>query len=55
MDEQAQAQAQAQAQIFLNINRELTCVSQALTAQGILSTILKFDGYPKNFRDWENL
>ena len=52
MDEQAQAQAQAQAQIFLNINRELTSVSQALTAQGISSTVLKFDGNPKNFREW---
>ena len=46
MDEQAQAQAQAQSQIFLNINRELTSVSQALTAQDISSTVLKFDGDP---------
>lgn len=52
MDEQAQAQAQAQAQIFLNINRELTSVSQALTAQGISTTVSKFDGNPKNFREW---
>lgn len=52
MDEQAQAQAQAQAQIFLNINRELTSVSQALTAQGISNTVSKFDGNPKNFREW---
>ena len=51
-DEQAQAQAQAQAQVFININRELANVSQALTAQGISNIVLKFDGNPKNFREW---
>ncbi|MCG7878548.1 MAG: zinc finger domain-containing protein [Candidatus Thiodiazotropha taylori] len=52
MDEQAQAQAQAQAQIFLNINRELSNVSQTLTTQGISHTVSKFDGNPKHFREW---
>ena len=55
---QAQAQAQAQpqvdpaAQAFLNIQVELANVSQALTTQGVSTSVLKFDGNSKNYREW---
>lgn len=56
-DGQAQAQAQANpqdpaVQAFHNLRLELSNVSQALTAQGISSTVVKFDGNPKNYREW---
>ena len=49
---QPQLQAQAQhvdpaAQAFLNIQFELANVSQALTTQGVSSSVIKFDGNPK--------
>lgn len=55
---QAQAQAQAQpqvdpaAQAFLNIQLELANVSQALTTQGVSTSVIKFDGNSRNFREW---
>ena len=39
-------------QVFANLTQELTNVSKALTAQGISNTVLRFDGYPKNCREW---
>lgn len=51
-DEQVEAQAQAQAQIFMNINRELSNVSQTLTTQGILNLVPTFHGNTKHFREW---
>lgn len=54
-DGQAQAQAQAQdpaVQAFQNLRLELSNVSQALTTQGISSVVARFDGNPKNFREW---
>ena len=44
--------ALAQAQLFLNINRELTNLSQTLTTQGISTVVQKFDGQSRNFREW---
>ena len=54
---QPQLQAQAQhvdpaAQAFQNIQLELANVSQALTTQGVSSSVIKFDGNPKNYREW---
>ena len=54
-DGQAQAQAQAQdpaVQAFQNLRLELSNVSQAFTTQGISSVVARFDGNPKNFREW---
>ena len=39
-------------QVFANLTQELTNVSQALTAQGISNIVLRFDGNPKNYREW---
>lgn len=55
MAQQAQAQAQPidpAAQAFQNIQLELANVSQALTTQGVSSSVLKFDGTPRNYREW---
>ena len=56
MTSQAQAQAQPQvdpaAQAFLNIQVELANVSQALTTQGVATSVFKFDGNSKNYREW---
>ena len=41
-------------QVFANLTQELTNVSQALTAQGISNIVLRFDGNPKNYREWIN-
>ena len=54
---QPQLQAQAQhvdpaAQAFQNIQLKLANVSQALTTQGVSSSVIKFDGNPKNYREW---
>ena len=35
---------------FNNLTLELSNVSQALSAQGISSSVVKFDGNPKKFR-----
>lgn len=56
----ADGQAQAQGplpqnpavQAFNNLRLELSNVSQALTVQGISTTVSKFDGNPKNYREW---
>lgn len=40
------------AQVFHNLTLELNSVSNALTAQGISNTVIKFDGNPKNYREW---
>ena len=39
-------------QVFANLTQELTNVSQALTARGISNIVLRFDGNPKNYREW---
>ena len=60
MAQQGQAQAQAQpqpqvdpaAQAFLNIQLEFANVSQALTTQGVSTSVLKLDGNSKNYREW---
>lgn len=39
-------------QAFQNLWVELANVTQALTAQGISSIVSRFDGNPKNFREW---
>lgn len=55
-DGQAQAQGplpqDPAVQAFNNLRLELSNVSQALTAQGISTTVVKFDGNPKNYREW---
>lgn len=40
------------ADVFRNLNIELTNVSNALTAQGISNIVVRFDGSPKNYREW---
>ena len=40
------------AEAFNNLTLELSNVSQALSAQGISSSVVKFDGNPKKFREW---
>ena len=55
MADQNQAQAQALdpgMQAFQNLRLEVADISQALAAQGISSTISKFDGNPKHFWEW---
>ena len=42
------ADLQDVAQVFTNLTLELSNVSNALTAQGISSAVIKFDGNPKN-------
>ena len=39
-------------QAFQNLRLEVANISQALAAQGISSTISKFDGNPRHFREW---
>ena len=39
-------------QFSININRELTNVSQTLTTQGILNIVPTFHGNTKNYREW---
>lgn len=39
-------------QAFNNFRLELSNVSQALTAQGISTTVSKFNGTPKKYREW---
>ena len=39
-------------QVFANLTRELTNISHSLTAQGISNIVLRFDGNPKNYREW---
>ena len=46
------ADLQDVAQVFTNLTLELSNVSNALTAQGISSAVFKFDGNPKNYREW---
>ena len=40
------------AQAFLNLRLELASVSQALAAQGISTSVPKFDGSSKQYREW---
>ena len=47
-----QMQVDPAVQVFANLTQELTNVSQALTAQGISNIVLRFDGNPKNYREW---
>lgn len=53
-DGQGQGKGQQQvtqdpvAQAFQNLQMEISNVSYALTAQGISSTVVRFDGNPKN-------
>ena len=49
---QPQVQVDPAVQAFQNLRVELANVTQALTAQGISSIVNKFDGNPKNFREW---
>ena len=49
---QAPMQVDPAVQVFANLTQELTNVSQALTAQGISNIVLRFDGNPKNYREW---
>lgn len=59
-DGQGQGQGQGQqqvpqdpvAQAFQNLQLEIANVSHALTAQGISSSVVKFDGNPKNYKEW---
>ena len=46
------ADLQDVAQVSTNLTLELSNVSNALTAQGISSAVFKFDGNPKNYREW---
>ena len=39
-------------EVFQALNNELTNVSNALTAQGISNIVVKYDGSPKNYREW---
>ena len=51
MQQPVQMQTQDPAkQVFANLTQELTNVS--LTAHGISNIVLRFDGNPKNFREW---
>lgn len=55
MADQNQAQAQPidpGVQAFQNLRLEVANISQALAAQGISGSISKFDGNPKQFREW---
>ena len=49
---QFQVHLEPAVQAFQNLRVELANVTQALTAQGISSIVNKFDGNPKNFREW---
>ena len=49
---QVSMQVDPAVQVFANFTQELTNVSQALTAQGISNIVLRFDGNPKNYREW---
>ena len=40
------------AQAFVNLRLELASVSQALAAQGISTSVPKFDGSPKPYSEW---
>ena len=40
------------AQAFVNLRLELANVSQALAAQGISTSVPKFDGSQKQYREW---
>lgn len=40
------------AQAFQNLRLEIANVSQVLTTQGVSSTVIKFDGNAKNYREW---
>lgn len=62
-DGQAQAQPQVQGQgqgppqdpaviAFRNMTAEIAQLNQAFTTQGISSTVVRFDGNPKNYREW---
>ena len=39
-------------EVFQAFNNKLTNVSNALTAQGISNIVVKYDGSPKNYREW---
>ena len=49
---QPQVQVDPAVQAFQNLRVELANVTQTLTAQGISSIVNKFDGNPKNLREW---
>ena len=49
---QPQLQVDPAVLAFQNLRVELANVTQALTAQGISSIVNKFDGNPKNYREW---
>ena len=40
------------AKVFVNLRLELASFSQALAAQGISTSVPKFDGSPKQYREW---
>ena len=50
--QQGQIPVDPAVQVFANLTQELTNFSQALTAQGISNIVLKFDGNPKNYKEW---
>lgn len=56
MAQQAQAQPQAHAdpaaQAFMNIQTEIANVSRALKTQGVSTSVIKFDGNSRNYREW---
>ena len=39
-------------EVFQALNNELINVSNALTAQGISTIVVKYDGSPENYREW---
>ena len=49
---QSQLQVDPAVQAFQNLRVELANVTQALTAQRISRIVSRFDGNPKNFREW---
>ena len=49
---QPQLQVDHAVQAFQNLRVKLANVTQALTARGIFSIVSRFDGNPKNFREW---
>ena len=47
------AEGEEIARVFHILPQELSNVSSALTTQGIVTNIPKFDGNPKFFREWD--
>ena len=52
MAQAPQPQVDPAVHAFQDLRVELNKVTHALTAQGILGTVSKFDGNPKHFREW---